>query len=465
MKRAFLSLLVVATLAPQGWSSERPAAIRGIRALGMGDAFTAAADDQNVFFYNPAGTVQRTGSQMTFLELTGTVGTDLLDAYDFISDKEDQLTKFNELTPQQQVALINEMDRTITPLNPRLGVGLPNTSYLSGPIGSRYHFGAGLFGQVEGGFRINTGIVPSLDYDINADGVLGFNLAKRFDQVWKVPGKVGVGVNLKYIERNQIRDERVSFLQLEDFEAPPLQNASGFGADLGLLYQPTDRWNVGLTSLDFLGTSLDFDAVAAEKGFTAKPGRTSTIKSRWNLGVAWTPSKIGVSRFSVPTGNRLLLAADVKDIFNAESKVLFGDSFVPDTAWAHVHLGAEYRWWFLRLRAGANQGYPTFGLGLDIPFLKVDYAYYSDELGLFAGTLKQTNHMVSLALRFGSGKTEFRERIAGNKAAPAAKTEAMEQPAAAPVPTATEVPVEAAPAPPAGPDAPAAPAEETSPQE
>jgi hypothetical protein len=452
MKKAFVTLLSVSILLPglaPVQAAERPVSVRGVRPLGMGDAFTAVADDQNVFFYNPAGTVQRSGSMFTLLELPVIIGTDLLDAMDFISDNEDKLTKFNELTPTQQADLINEMDRTITQLHPHVGVGGPNTSFLSGPIGEgRWHWGFGGFGQVEGSFKVNSGIVPSLDYDINADALASLNIAKRWDEVWGVPGKLGVGVNLKYLNRNQVKDERVSFLQLEDFESPPLQTGSGYGADLGFLYQPTSRWNLGLASLDFLGTSVDFDAADPEKGFLAKPSRTGTIKSRWNVGFAWTPSRLGVEGFSIPTGDRLLLAMDVKDIFNAQSKVLFGDDLVPDTAWTHVHLGAEYRWWFLRFRGGANQGYPTFGLGLDIPLLKVDYAYFSDELGKTAGTQDQSNHMITLALRFGASKTEARERIKERKRAKKAAKEAAQEaaPPAEAAPAMPETPADAVPA-------------------
>jgi hypothetical protein len=99
-------------------------------------------------------------------------------------------------------------------------------------------------------------------------------------------------------------------------------------------------------------------------------------------------------------------------------------------------MGAEYRWWFLRFRGGASEGYPTFGLGLDIPLLKIDYAYYSRELGRLAGDIREQNHVISLALRFGSGATESRERIKKAKDASKIKGDAA-------VPEAEAVPAEA----------------------
>lgn len=452
MKRSLLAIAVLAGLFPvSGWAAERPANVRGIRPLGMGDAFTAVADDQNIFFYNPAGTIQRTGSMVTFLELPVTIGEDLLDAMDFIDENEDKLTKFDTLSGQEQANLIRKMDETITPLNPHVGVGLPNINYLSGSESDdkRVFWGFGGFGQVEGSFRLNTGIVPSVDYDINQDAIIPFNFAFRVNELpWSVPGKLGIGANLKYIVRNQIKDERVSFLQLEDFSSPPTQTGNGYGADLGFLYQPNMRWNFALTSMDFLGTSLDFDALEAEKGFQAKSSRTGTIHPRWNMGFAWTPGRFSYwPGKGLRTGNRLLLAMDIRDVFNADNKVFFDDGLVAETAWTHMHLGAEYRWWFLRLRGGFNQGYPTFGLGVDWPLLKLDYAYFSDELGRHSGTLEQANHMISLSFRIGGGKTQARERIRnpGEEMQEGEKPEAMQ-----------EAPAEAAPAE----SAPAAPSDE-----
>ncbi len=118
----------------------------------------------------------------------------------------------------------------------------------------------------------------------------------------------------------------------------------------------------------------------------------------------------------------------------------------------------RYQMWLTRfpeLRAGANQGYATFGLGLDVPFLKLDYAFYSDELGRTAGSIKQSSHMISLAIRFGSGKTEGRERIKQSKEGasapppPAPAAPAMQEQAAPQAPNqpdAKPVPVEESPA-------------------
>ena len=83
--------------------------------------------------------------------------------------------------------------------------------------------------------------------------------------------------------------------------------------------------------------------------------------------------------------------------FDAKSKV-FGE-----TLYTKLHFGAEYKLFIFIARFGFNQGYPTIGFGLNALPLKFDYAYYTDELGMYAGQNPSSKHMITLALRFGAG--------------------------------------------------------------
>ncbi len=448
MKRYFL-LLLAAAVPVMG--AEAPALIRGTRALGMGDALTAIADDQNVFFYNPAGSVQRTGSMVNFLDMSLTASKDAIDFYQFVKDNEDDLKNFDKLSSADQIALVDKIQAEMVPLKPTFGVTAPNVSYLSGPLFGGFHWGAGFFGQVSGRAGFNPIVVtPTLYYDVNADAIPMGNLSLKLKNLPYIPGSIGLGSNVKWIRRGQISEKSLETFALDDYEAPPAQIGNGFGLDFGTLYQPTSRWSVALAVSDFGGTKIKYDALAAEKGYPAKDAHTEEIKARWNTGVAWTPGKIGVGSFGIPLHDRLVLAADIRDFANKESKII-ADGHLADTAGTHFHLGAEYRWWFLRLRTGANQGYFTGGVGIDWPMLKLDYAYYADELSPFAGTSRHPAHRLSFTFGFGSGKTESRERIKDSykktpaekevpvtKTAPGVKAENGSVP---PVPTPAAAPV------------------------
>ncbi|MCG3203813.1 MAG: hypothetical protein KCHDKBKB_00485 [Elusimicrobia bacterium] len=399
------------------YAGEVPSDIQFVRPLGMGGAFTAVADDHNIFNYNPAGLVQRTGGQLTMLEIALGAASDTKDAYDFIKDNENDLTNFDDLPPTRQQELVNEIATDIAQLNPRIYSAGNVASYVSGPnfLGLPLHVGFGGFYVVDATFKLENGVlIPTISYEVNNDIVLPLSIAHRWDMPF-LPGKIGVGLTGKIIQRSQVKQDRLSVIQLEDMEAPPFATGKGFGGDLGILYQPTDRTNLGFMVKDIGGTKLKYDAVAAEKGYPAIAERETVISPITNVGLSMVPKKI---LWLIPTSDRWTFSADVWDILNEDDHLFFEDGFnnvFGENLYTHLHLGAEYRWWFLRFRGGASEGYPTLGLGLDWPLLKLDYAFYSQELGEFAGDLRQENHVVSVALKFGGEATENRERIKKSK--------------------------------------------------
>ena len=411
--KTFNSVLATLLAASSLQAAEPTSSILFVRPLGMGGAFTAVADDHNIFNFNPAGMVQRTGAQFTLLEIAAGASVDTKDAYDFISDNEDDLTNFENLPPARQQGLVDEITNDISKLNPRVYAAADVASYVSGPsfLGLPLHAGFGGFGVVDATFRLDTGaLIPTISYEVNNDLMLPFAIAHRWEAPL-LPGKIGLGATAKMIRRSKISQERLSVLQLDDLEAPPFATGTGLGLDFGALYQPTDRTNLGLMIKDVGGTTLKYDAVAAEKGYAAQAERESVIRSATNIGVAVVPAKL---LWLVPTNDRWTFALDVWDVFKKDEHIFFEDGFrkpFGENLYTHLHAGVEYRWWFLRFRGGASEGYPSLGLGMDIPLIKIDYAYYSRELGRLAGDLRQENHVISLAIRFGSGATESRERI------------------------------------------------------
>jgi hypothetical protein len=62
-----------------------------------------------------------------------------------------------------------------------------------------------------------------------------------------------------------------------------------------------------------------------------------------------------------------------------------------------IHAGAEIGFWkLLRIRAGVNQGYGTFGADLDLWILRFSYARYTEEVGAYAGQKKDERHVFQL---------------------------------------------------------------------
>ena len=396
-------------------AEEAPTFVQFARPLAMGQAFTAVADDNNLFAYNPAGLVQRTGSEFTLLEIMGGMSEDAMKAYKFVKDNQDHLTHFESFASQDPPGaayLVNKIRTDISRLNPHIFASADVASYLSGPSFWGAHLGIGALGSTDDRFFLNSPQpIPSITYFFNSDVMVPVTLAKRWDNVPLIPGKLGVGVTAKFIRRFQVFRVNESVTELDNLKSPPVSKGKAFGGDVGLLYQPTNRVNAGMMVQDFGGTKMSFEALDAKKGFPALPGRDTVIRPRTNLGLAMVPSSL---LFLLPTNDRWTFSADINDVMSPREHVLFQNGLnrvLGENLYTHLHFGAEFRYWFMRFRGGINQGYPCGGLGIDIPFLKIDYAYFVRELGEFAGDVKEVNHAISLAIKFGSGNVEGRERI------------------------------------------------------
>lgn len=467
MKNKILSVTILGLLTSTLYAEEPPTKVEFVRPLGMGGAFTAIADDHNIFAYNPAGLVQRTGSQFTLLEIAGGGAKDTKDFIDFVEDNEAIFNDWDNADADDITRVTNEIANNISKLDPRVYAAANVFSYLSGPVFWGAHIGFGVQGVIDSSVRLDPGVpAPTISFNVNNDIVVPFTLAKRWDAPL-LPGKLGVGATAKLMFRNKTQQEQVSVLGMDDIGEPPVSQGDGWGGDLGLLYQPTDRTNIGVMVQDIGGTKLHFDAEPAKNGFNGYPERDTVIRPRTNIGMAMTPKSL---LWLLPTGDRWIFSADIKDIFPSEASgehVLFQEGFsqiLGDDFGEHFYLGTEFRYWFLRLRGGAYQGYPTAGIGMDFPIIKLDFAYYGREIGTFAGDRRQDNYIASLALSFGGSNVEARDRIVKNKDMTNQKSMGEPSPTeAAPTPAAPEAPAptpEAAPAPVETPKTAPAPAEE-----
>lgn len=395
----FLSVIVLSVSI--GFCANEPQVfIRGIRPLGMGGAFVALADDQNAIFYNPAGLTQRVGGQFTLFELPLNISEDAFKFSSFFNDNKDKLEKFDTLSPIQQIDLLNKINGEVISYQPKLKFGLPNTCYITKT--SLLSWGFGVFDQIELGFQFNRSlIIPNLSFWGNGDIIMAVPLAYRFDFIPLMPGKISAGAVLKYIQRGRISELNRSVLEFENFD-PKLQWGKGFGFDLGALYQPTERWNIGLQITDFGGTNLSFEEVKSSKaGVEDKKAFTGMIPVQYNAGTAYVPEKIYYwpGRY-INTADRIMFALDIRDFASSDEPVYEA------TLWKKIHMGAEFRFGPLSLRGGFNSGYPSIGAGVRIPYagLKLDYAYWADELGRYAGQIPVWNHQINLALSWGDSK-------------------------------------------------------------
>ena len=134
------------------------------------------------------------------------------------------------------------------------------------------------------------------------------------------------------------------------------QRLTGGGVDLGLFYATTSRLTVGVQAQD-VATFGD-----------VRPDMALNAGLRYAL------------------AQRINLVADYRDVLDSRGLP------VP----MHVHFGGELDLSILRLRAGAYQGYPTAGVGVNLWLIKVDAVYYARERGAKIGYEPEDNVAVEV---------------------------------------------------------------------
>jgi len=391
---SFLGSLLLISLVSFSPAEDLPALYRGVRPLGMGGAFLAVSDDHNAFFYNPAGITQREKATFTLFELPIGISKDLFDTYKFFSDNQDDLEDFEDLDIDRQQELVTDVIARITHNRNHITAGFPNINYIGGPS-SLVQWGWGVFGIYDVKLKVNRGIIaPNVDMWGSVDAIVIVPVAHKIEYLpLMVPGNLSVGANLKYINRWRIEEKKISILQFEQFD-PDLQKGKGVGIDLGALYQLTDKWQFAMAITDFGGTKIDYESVDVDGGVD-KPAGSGVITPSWDVGFAYRPDSIPYwPGKRLETKDILTLVVDVNDITDSD------EGLFKATFFTKLHMGAELNLFKqLKVRGGFNQGYPTLGLGLSALFLHIDYAFWGEELGRYAGDIPEWNHMISLAVK------------------------------------------------------------------
>ncbi|MBI5636970.1 MAG: conjugal transfer protein TraF [Nitrospinae bacterium] len=364
MKKMMLALCAVTAIGavPAG-ASEMDKLYSGVRPFGMGNAFAAVADDENAAFYNPAGLTYVEEGRVELINPKIDVSTNTLD---FQKDASD-------LKTGDTVAAVDMMRKYIGK-HQHLAVDLfPNYT--------RHNFEIGVLGKVVLDAEVNSPSFPVLQADLKNDVGIVVALGHSF-----MEDQLRMGVTLKYIQRKRFYKEytAVDFANSNtsyNFN-DNLKSASKFGADVGVTYQFENKdWKprVALVIQNIGDMNFgDYQATATS------PVIPNAIKQQINLGAAVTRD-IWIAKAT--------LAADYNDAA--------GNVGTDKDKGKRLHMGAEIKFpKILALRVGLNQGYMSYGAGLDFWLLKLDYAYYTEEVGAYAGQREDARHALELSIGF-----------------------------------------------------------------
>lgn len=243
--------------------------VHGARAAGMGTAFIGLADDPSALLHNPAGITQLTGSYVY-----GGV-TVLSSSSEYSSASADERTR----------------DQLYFP--PHL--------YLTSDFGTgQLVFGLALDSPFGIGGRQwdEQGATRYLSTE-NMIATFAVNPAVA----WKVTPKLSVAAGIDYLYADMQMERRVdqSLVGAADGRARVETDGDGWGYNLGLLYQPSDYWQLGVAyrsqiQVDFngdmrlSGIALPLQPLFGGASFFTAARTAATFPEIYSIGVALWPN-------------------------------------------------------------------------------------------------------------------------------------------------------------------------------
>ena len=337
-----------------------PAFIReSIRARGMGNAFTAAANDEMLLFYNPAAL------RSVYYNMYEVVG-------------------FNTTTNENTINL-GKSSSSFSTIGSLAGKKIYNEANLGLLSHVNSRFGWSFFSNGLLDIQVRNPIIPYLETKAYVQTGLAGGMAWSF-----LDYQLDLGLGVKLVQRSGIDTKLHIFDEAiieftEDQKTTKLQkkfvSKAAFAPDAGVIYHFDSYHNMEpkvAFSLQNIG-GLDFEGA----------------------GKVPMTMNIGVSTESEFNGFDMILAADYRDLADSQGMISKGNIMTE----RNIKIGVEFGWQklfnghhLISIRAGRNGPYNSVGWSLNLFGFKVDFAKYSEEIGGYAGELedKRTSLQVSL---------------------------------------------------------------------
>lgn len=314
------------------------------------------------------------------------------------------LQNLNKLSGDQAIGFL--IDQVGKPMNFGLDLGLISFNIPVGDLGLSF----GIANVIVNGFLeahnpLSTAgffdlllVVPSTLY---IGGTYSFrNISTGNSSVDNYLKLLNVGLNLKFnislgVSENIALDDIVSNTFTNINPQALLSNISTrFVPDIGFLYRiPLDssggdnqRVNIGLSIKDIGGITTKL-ITGNEEVF---------IPTTFNIGASYFVDLYSQFGF----GNSMLLR---KNYFSLDFHDLFLQRKDKDF-FRRLHIGISSQLFNLNdilamnLGLGVNGGYPTFGISLKLTVIKIEFAVYTEELGVYAGQDPDTRYVGSISI-------------------------------------------------------------------
>ncbi len=347
---------------------------RSVRAMGMGGAYTGIVSGIDSLFYNPASLVDVKGLNINLLNVNvaGTEFDDqILESLDGLTNSSTIGQSLNDLYGKPLSASAGA----------RAGLTLPG-------------FGLAGFGHANMSLTVNNPVIPDLEVNSILDTGVVIGFAKRVNRI------MNFGLAIKQVSRY---GDRATFTASSVSSLDP---------------------QVITDALDKKGTGYGVDAAIEfiYRGDSFIPKISAVAK---NIGgIKFTNDN---NQFGPPP--------------ELEQEVVLAASMIYDTSVASLLMGADYRYALneditdgrklhlgmelslplIDLRGGLNQGYLSYGAGINLGIFRLDAASYGVEIGERTGQLEDRRNSVLISFDFGfefnankgSGGSGFKFKGAG----------------------------------------------------
>ena len=360
MNKLLCSIIVLTgfiSITSTAYTAEISSFYRGIRPLGMGNAFTAIANDENSMYYNPAG--------LNNIEGFGSVGI-INPAVEASDSFEDFMDDYNDVDDDDLAA--------IQLIRDYIGVHEHARASLM-PYYVRHNFGIAVLAQGTVDMDFRNVVNPYVETKIIKDIVPTISGAYSF-----FGDKLKAGATAKWIQREGIVKKYTAVdIASEDFDPEDdLEDGSGVGVDLGLIYD--------LPLLEIFNPTV---GLAIQNLGDVDLGDAGEELQKVNIGFGLN---FGLNYKDLELVE-ILAALDYVDITKN-----VGDD---DDMAKRLHMGVELKFPkfpILSVRAGLNQGYGAYGATIKVKLLKLEYAAYTEEIGAYAGQRTDERQMLQISI-------------------------------------------------------------------
>lgn len=372
-----LTLFILLSLSTTGWARMTRNPPIGIRPSGMGNAFSALADDSNAVFYNPAALARVKGSHFTLIDFD--LGVESLDSLNRIGN-----AVFKGDT--------NNLIRTERPMYIRMG--LKPTFFLT------QYFAISIYDRVQAFFDLDA-LKAAQSFDpLNPDLTI---LQRAVDffffndlgimTAFAIPASqyFSLGVSFRLLLRTAV-DSYITVQQMLEsagMDASGLMNnltssvlkSSGVGWGLGATIGALIKVPLPVKSPElFLSTAIEDVGNTTFRSYGNYP-RPAPVKAVYVAGAAL--------KYSLSNLNQLNVLLDLKS------------DFVPVHFIRTVCFGTELKLGGLALRTGLYDGYFTYGTSLRLaPHTDLHFSSYALELGADLWEKSQRFFLLQLAIGF-----------------------------------------------------------------